>query len=75
MVDLFWLHLALAFIVGSAWVTLTTIAAERFGSRVYSMGVRYFYPGLGLVPGTLAAYAAALISASSTALAIRKNLL
>jgi hypothetical protein len=34
MPDLFWLHLALAFIVGSIWVTLTTIAAERFGSKV-----------------------------------------
>lgn len=30
----FWLKLALSFIVGSLWVTLTTLSAERFGSRV-----------------------------------------
>jgi|WetSurSiteA1Bulk_404760.scaffolds.fasta_scaffold00027_10 Protein of unknown function (DUF3147) len=30
----FWLKLLLGFIVGSFWVTLTTISAERFGSKV-----------------------------------------
>ena len=30
----FWLKLALSFIVGSIWVTLTTIAAERYGSKI-----------------------------------------
>jgi uncharacterized membrane protein (GlpM family) len=30
----FWLKLLLGFIVGSIWVTLTTISAERFGSKV-----------------------------------------
>src|SRR4030042_2768395 len=30
----FWLKLALSFIVGSLWVTLTTLGAERFGSKV-----------------------------------------
>jgi uncharacterized membrane protein (GlpM family) len=29
----FWFKLALSFIVGSLWVTLTTLAAERFGSK------------------------------------------
>ena len=41
---------------------------------VYSAGVRYFYPGFGLVIGTLLAYAAALISALFTAVYIRKRL-
>jgi uncharacterized membrane protein (GlpM family) len=30
----FWFKLALSFIVGSFWVTLTTLSAERFGSKV-----------------------------------------
>jgi uncharacterized membrane protein (GlpM family) len=30
----FWFKLALSFIVGSLWVTLTTLSAERFGSKV-----------------------------------------
>ena len=30
----FWLKLSLSFIVGSLWVTLTTLSAERFGSKV-----------------------------------------
>jgi hypothetical protein len=30
----FWLRLFLGFIVGSLWVTLTTLSAERFGSKV-----------------------------------------
>lgn len=30
----FWLKLCLSFIVGSLWVTLTTLSAERFGSKV-----------------------------------------
>jgi len=30
----FWLKLSLSFIVGSLWVTLTTMSAERFGSKV-----------------------------------------
>jgi uncharacterized membrane protein (GlpM family) len=30
----FWLKLSLSFIVGSLWVTLTTLSAERFGSRI-----------------------------------------
>ena len=30
----FWLKLGLSFVVGSVWVTLTTVAAERYGSRV-----------------------------------------
>ena len=30
----FWLKLILGFIVGSLWVTLTTVSAERFGSKV-----------------------------------------
>jgi hypothetical protein len=30
----FWLKLGLGFAVGSAWVTLTTLAAERYGSRI-----------------------------------------
>lgn len=29
----FWLKIALSFIVGSVWVTLTTLIAERFGSK------------------------------------------
>jgi hypothetical protein len=31
---LFWVKLLLGFIIGSLWVTLTTISAERFGSKV-----------------------------------------
>jgi hypothetical protein len=30
----FWLKLALGFMVGSLWVTLTTLSAERFGSKL-----------------------------------------
>jgi uncharacterized membrane protein (GlpM family) len=30
----FWLKVGLSFIVGSTWVTVTTLSAERFGSRV-----------------------------------------
>ncbi len=30
----FWLKLLLSFFVGSFWVTLTTLSAERFGSRI-----------------------------------------
>jgi uncharacterized membrane protein (GlpM family) len=30
----FWSKLALSFIVGSLWVTLTTVSAERFGSKI-----------------------------------------
>ena len=47
----FWLTLALSFFVSSLWVTLTTIFAERFGSK-YEIMVRYLYPTFGLVPGT-----------------------
>jgi hypothetical protein len=32
--DPFFLKLILGFIVGGAWITLTTVAAERFGSKV-----------------------------------------
>jgi hypothetical protein len=34
MDTIFWLKLFLGFIVGSLWVTLTTVSAERFGSKV-----------------------------------------
>lgn len=58
MPDLFWLHLALAFIVGGLWVTLTTIAAERFGSKVggfigglpSTAVVSFFFIGLSQTP-------------------------
>ena len=30
----FWLKLSLSFVVGSLWVTLTTLSAERFGSKI-----------------------------------------
>jgi uncharacterized membrane protein (GlpM family) len=30
----FWLKIGLSFVVGSLWVTLTTLSAERFGSKV-----------------------------------------
>lgn len=30
----FWLKLVLSFIAGSLWITLTTLSAERFGSKV-----------------------------------------
>ncbi len=30
----FWLKLVLSFVVGSLWVTMTTLSAERFGSKV-----------------------------------------
>ena len=58
MLDLFWLHLILAFVVGSIWVTLTTIAAERFGSKVggfigglpSTAVVSFFFIGLSQTP-------------------------
>ena len=58
MLDLFWLHLVLAFVVGSIWVTLTTIAAERFGSKVggfigglpSTAVVSFFFIGLSQTP-------------------------
>jgi uncharacterized protein DUF3147 len=34
MDTIFWYKLALSFIVGSGWVALSTIAAERYGSKV-----------------------------------------
>jgi hypothetical protein len=34
MDNTFWLKLALGFLVGCLWVTLTTLSAERFGSKV-----------------------------------------
>jgi uncharacterized membrane protein (GlpM family) len=30
----FWIKIALSFVVGSLWVTLTTLSSERFGSKV-----------------------------------------
>ncbi len=30
----FWLRLGVSFLVGSLWVTLTTLSAERFGSKI-----------------------------------------
>jgi uncharacterized membrane protein (GlpM family) len=58
MRDLFWLYLGLAFIVGSVWVTLTTIAAERFGSKIggfigglpSTAVVSFFFIGLSQSP-------------------------
>jgi hypothetical protein len=41
---------------------------------IYSIGVRYFYPGLGLVLGTLMAYAIAMVSAYFTAVFMQKRL-
>jgi uncharacterized membrane protein (GlpM family) len=60
MPELFWLHLALAFIVGSIWVTLTTVAAERFGSKVggfigglpSTAVISFFFIGLSQTPAT-----------------------
>lgn len=43
--DPFWYKLALSFLVGGLWITLTTMAAERFGSRVGGF--------LGGVPSTI----------------------
>ena len=34
LIDLFLVKLVLAFIVGSIWITATTIVAERFGSKI-----------------------------------------
>jgi hypothetical protein len=34
MDNTFWLKLALGFLVGSLWITLTTLSAERYGSKV-----------------------------------------
>lgn len=58
ILDLFWLHLILAFIVGSIWVTLTTVAAERFGSKAggfigglpSTAVVSFFFIGLSQTP-------------------------
>jgi uncharacterized membrane protein (GlpM family) len=58
MPDLFWLQLLLACLVGSVWVTLTTIAAERFGSTVggfigglpSTAVVSFFFIGLTQTP-------------------------
>ena len=41
---------------------------------IYSLGVRYFYPGMGLVLGTLMAYALAMVSAYFTAIFIQVRL-
>jgi hypothetical protein len=43
--DPFWYKLGLSFLVGGLWITLTTVAAERFGSRVGGF--------LGGVPSTI----------------------
>ena len=42
---------------------------------VYSLGVRYFYLGLGLLLGTLAAYAMAMVSAYFTAIFVQRKLI
>ncbi len=34
MIDVFWIKLVLSFIVGGLWVTLATVAAERFGTKI-----------------------------------------
>ena len=34
MIDTFTIKLLLSFIVGSAWVTITTVIAEKFGSKI-----------------------------------------
>lgn len=34
MIASFWFKLLLSFIVGSLWVTITTLSAERFGSKI-----------------------------------------
>jgi len=70
----FYLLLLLSLLVGSIWVTLTTILAEKFGSKiggligmlsivVYATSIRYFYPRFGLIVGTVGAYFIALLSA------------
>ncbi len=64
MLDLFWLHLALALVVGGLWVTVTTVAAERFGSKAggfigglpSTAVVSFFFIGLSQTP-TVAAQA------------------
>ena len=33
MIDIFWIKLVLSFIVGSLWITIATIIAERFGTK------------------------------------------
>jgi len=43
--DPFWLKLILSFVVGGVWITLTTVAAERFGSKVGGL--------LGGIPSTV----------------------
>jgi hypothetical protein len=42
---------------------------------IYSIGVRYFYPSLGLVAGTFMAYALAMLSALFTGIFIQKKLI
>lgn len=34
MINVFWLNLLLSLIIGSIWITLTTIAVERLGSKI-----------------------------------------
>ena len=34
MDDIFFLKLALSFIVGGAWIALTTVLAEKFGTKL-----------------------------------------
>ncbi len=41
----FWLKLFLGFLVGSLWITLTTISAERFGSKVGGSDRRFTLHG------------------------------
>ena len=61
MVDPFLIKLALSFIVGGLWITITTVAAERFGSKVggvigglpSTVVVALFF--IGFVQGTQAA--------------------
>ncbi len=43
--DPFWYKLGLSFLVGGLWITLTTVVAERFGSRIGGF--------LGGVPSTI----------------------
>jgi hypothetical protein len=45
MNDLFFLKLLVTFIVGSSIVTLSTVAAEKFGGKVGGFGNLCFHPG------------------------------
>jgi len=45
MNDLFFFKLLLTFVVGSSIVTLSTVAAEKFGSKVGGLGNLCFHPG------------------------------